>query len=185
MNSIKTIKLYIRYFRNILVNVISFRFNIHHTSYVNLRSDISTDIKVGKFSYIGYGALICPKVEIGKYCLLATNVSILGGDHNFNLLGTPIIFSGRPILKKTVIKDDVWIGHRVIIMAGVTIGEGAIVGAGSVVTKDIPAGAIAVGNPAKILKYRFNEDDLKIHIKKITNTDIIDIPSSTKDRLND
>jgi len=185
MNSKKTIKQYIRYFRNILVNIISFRFNIHYTSYVNFCSDISKDIKVGKFSYIGYGATICPKVEIGNYCLMATNVSILGGDHNFNLLGTPIIFSGRPILKKTIIKDDAWIGHRVIIMAGLTIGEGAIIGAGSVVTKDIPAGAIAVGNPAKVIKYRFNEDNLKEHIKKISNIDIIDIPPSTKDRLND
>lgn len=185
MNSIKTTKLYIRYFRNILVSIISFRFGIHYTSYVNFRSDISTDIKVGKFSYIGYGAVICPKVEIGNYCLLATHVSILGGDHNFNLLGTPIIFSGRPILKKTIIKDDVWIGHRVIIMAGITIGEGAIIGAGSVVTKDIPEGAIAVGNPAKIIKYRFNEDNLKEHIKKIRDTHFVDIPSSTKDKLND
>lgn len=63
--------------------------------------------------------------------------------------------------KQTKIENDVWIGGNAIILQGVSIGNGAVIGAGAVVNKDIPDYAIAVGVPAKIVKYRFNEE--KIH----------------------
>jgi phosphonate metabolism protein (transferase hexapeptide repeat family) len=59
--------------------------------------------------------------------------------------------------KKVVVGNDVWIGHNVTVMGGVTIGNGAVIGSGAIVTKDIPPFAIAVGNPAKVIKYRFDE----------------------------
>jgi tetrahydrodipicolinate N-succinyltransferase len=62
------------------------------------------------------------------------------------------------VFKKTTIGNDVYIGHDAFIMPGVTIGDGAIIGARSVVTKDVPNYAIAVGTPAKIIRYRFNEE---------------------------
>ena len=64
----------------------------------------------------------------------------------------------RPAAKITNIGNDVWIGYRACIKAGVTIGDGAIVGMGAVVTRDVPAYAIVGGNPAKIIRYRFSDD---------------------------
>ena len=62
---------------------------------------------------------------------------------------------------KCIIGHDVWIGHAAIIMPGVTIGHGAIIGSGAVVTKDVPSYAIAVGVPAKVIKYRFDETTIE------------------------
>jgi len=64
-------------------------------------------------------------------------------------------------LPRTIIQSDVWIGQGVIIKAGLKIGVGSIIGAGSVVTKDIPPYSIAVGNPCKVIKFRFSEDIIK------------------------
>ena len=61
----------------------------------------------------------------------------------------------------TTIGNDVWIGINAIIKAGITIGNGAVIGAGSVVTKNVPPYAIVAGNPAKIIRYRYNEEELK------------------------
>lgn len=60
--------------------------------------------------------------------------------------------------KKVIVGNDVWIGHNVTVMGGVNIGNGAVIGSGAIVTKDIPPYAIAVGNPAKVIKYRFDEE---------------------------
>ena len=72
-----------------------------------------------------------------------------------------------------ILEDDVWIGHSAIIMSGVTLGQGSIVAAGAVVTKDVPPYAIVGGNPAKIIKYRFEreviEKLLKFDFSKLSN----------------
>jgi acetyltransferase-like isoleucine patch superfamily enzyme len=89
---------------------------------------------------------------------------IMGDDHNFDLPGVPIVFSGRPLLRPTTIEDDAWIGARAIVLAGVTIGRGAIVAAGSVVTRDVAPYAVVGGAPARKLRDRFeNEDDRAAH----------------------
>ncbi len=88
--------------------------------------------------------------------LIAAEFSIVGGDHISILPGTPIIFSGRPEMPATVIEDDVWIGYRVCMKAGVHIGRGAIVGMGAVVTKDVPAYTMVGGVPARVIKRRFS-----------------------------
>ncbi len=76
------------------------------------------------------------------------------------------IFNNHIASKKTKIGNDVWIGQNAVIMAGVKIGDGAVIGSGAVVTKDIPDYAIAVGVPAKVIKYRFTEEQIKA-LKKI------------------
>ena len=68
----------------------------------------------------------------------------------------PLTFDGYS--RRTIIGHDVWIGSQAIILPGVTIGTGAVIGAGAVVAKDVPAYAVAVGNPARVVKYRFERD---------------------------
>lgn len=105
---------------------------------------------------------------IGNFCSIADGtVFICGGNHNYKFLSTYpfgyyfdhkfVSFSKGPI----VIEDDVWIGFGCLILSGVKIGKGAIIGAGSVITKDIPPYAIVCGNPAKVIKYRFDENLIK------------------------
>jgi acetyltransferase-like isoleucine patch superfamily enzyme len=100
--------------------------------------------------------------------MLANNVSIIGGDHQYRRAGIPIIFSGRAEKKVTVIGKDVWVGAYSIIMAGVVIGDGTIVAAGSVVTKNLDAYSIYGGNPAKKIRDRFEtEIEKNIHIEML------------------
>ena len=92
-------------------------------------------------------------IEIGDDCIIAHDVHFYDHDHNFDDRNTPIRLQG---LKSAPIKlgRNVWIGAKATILKGVMIGEGAVVGAGAVVTKDIPAFAIAGGVPAKVIKMR-------------------------------
>ncbi len=144
---------------------------VHETFYLGGRSKISKDFIADEYSYAGPQCLIYPKVRIGAYSLLANNVSIIGGDHIYKNPGIPIIFSGREKIKETIIGKDVWVGAFSIILCGVRIGDGAIIAAGSVVTKDVDAFCIYGGIPAKKIKDRFkNADELKIHSEMLTKT---------------
>lgn len=108
----------------------------------------------------------CVYLKIGNYCSIARDVTFLmAGEHHTEKLSTyPFLtkigegkdesYSKGPIL----IGDDVWIGHGALILSGVEIGQGAVVAAGSVVTKDVPPYAVVGGVPAKIIKYRFEAD---------------------------
>lgn len=137
--------------------------HVDKTFIATSKCSISKDFKAGKYSYVGPNSHIYPKVTIGKYTMLANNVSIIGGDHCYKKAGIPIIFSGRAELKPTIIGDDVWIGAHTIIMTGTKIGNGVIVAAGSVVTKDLPSYGIYGGIPAKLIKMRFTEEEIKRH----------------------
>jgi acetyltransferase-like isoleucine patch superfamily enzyme len=108
---------------------------------------------------------------VGKFCSIAAELTVLmGGQHQHQWISTypfDAFFPGAgemPPHKRSkgniVIGNDVWIGHGVTLLSGINIGNGAVIGAESVVTKDIPPYAIAVGNPAQIKKYRFSTDDI-------------------------
>ena len=107
---------------------------------------------------IGANVFMGIRVHIACPCLikddvmLASNVAFVGGDHRFDQADVPMNRGGRGRLRRIVIEEEAWIGHGAIILAGVHIGRGAIVGAGSVVTKNIPACAIWGGNPARFLR---------------------------------
>jgi len=109
---------------------------------------------------------------IGKYCSIATDVIIfLGSEHRTEWISTypfPFLWNeaksikGHPSTKgDVVIGNDVWIGFGATILSGVTIGDGAAIGACSVVTRDVPSYAIAAGNPAQVIRYRFNEETIQ------------------------
>lgn len=92
-------------------------------------------------------------VSIGRYFHPGRGLTIFSSNHNYDS-DEFIPYSKESIAMPVVIRDFVWCGANVTIVPGVTIGEGAVLGAGSVVTKDVPAYAVVGGNPAKVLKYR-------------------------------
>ncbi|MBD3749170.1 MAG: acyltransferase [Sphingobacteriales bacterium] len=114
------------------------------------------DISIGEHSMIGRGNVVIGPVNIGNRVMLAPNIVISGLNHGYEDVN--VSPSNQPVTTQTInIKDDVWIGANSVITAGVTIGKHAVVGAGSVVTKDVPDFCIAAGNPAKIIK-KYNKE---------------------------
>lgn len=93
------------------------------------------------------------RVVIGADTMIADLVSIRDHDHAFDDPGTPVREQGMRTAPVTI-GADVWLGSKVTVLRGVTIGDRAVVGAGAVVTRDVPAGAVAVGVPAKVVGYR-------------------------------
>jgi len=137
--------------------------DVDPTAYLDFGSEISADIRVGAYSYIGRRSRICPKVQVGRYVMMASEVMVVGADHNYDQAGVPTIFAGRPAHPQTVIEDDVWIASRATIFAGVRIGRGAIVGAAALVTKDVEDYAIVAGVPARVVRCRFDEAQRRLH----------------------
>jgi maltose O-acetyltransferase len=98
------------------------------------------------------------KVNLGNDVLIAPNVSILSRMHEFQRTDIPMSMQGYREEKTVTIGDDVWLGRNVVVMPGVTIGKGAIVAAGAVVTKDVPEYAIVGGVPANVISLRIKAD---------------------------
>lgn len=114
------------------------------------------DVTVGDRVQFGPHCRIQCDIKFGNSILMAADVAFVGkDDHITNIAGKTIWNSGRGDSQKTFVGNDVWIGHGAIIIAGVKIGDGAIVAAGSVVTKDVEPCTIVGGNPAKFIKNRF------------------------------
>jgi len=109
------------------------------------------DVSIGKRSIIGIGNVIIGPVFIGNDVMLAQNVVLSGLNHGYENVNLPPSKQGISV-EMIRIEDGVWIGANSVVTAGVTIGKHAVIGAGSVVTRDIPAYSVAVGNPAKVIK---------------------------------
>jgi chloramphenicol O-acetyltransferase type B len=124
-------------------------------------------VSVGDHVYIGRHSHLAGRITIGDYCLIASYVSFVGGDHPVNVKGYPMCFAGGPHLVETVVERDVWIGHGVIVTQGVRIGEGSIVAAGAIVTQDVPPYTIVAGVPAKTLRARFDESEIAEHRRQL------------------
>ncbi len=115
----------------------------------------NTCIDIDQDTFIGPSVCIAGPgdIKIGKHCLIAAHTGIYANNHNFADPTEPIKYQGITC-KGIVIEDDCWLGHGVKVLDGVTIGKGSVIGAGAVVTKDIPPFSVAVGVPARVIKSR-------------------------------
>jgi acetyltransferase-like isoleucine patch superfamily enzyme len=109
------------------------------------------DVIIGNQTIIGIGNVIIGPVTIGNEVMLAQNIVVSGLNHGYEDVDTSPR-SQKETCSQITISDDVWIGANSVITAGVTLGKHCIIGAGSIVTKDIPPFSVAVGNPAKVIK---------------------------------
>lgn len=130
---------------------------------------------IGSNVYIGKYCTLQADMEIGNNIDIANNVGLIGKyDHDYSKVGVSIKdapwigdvtydFKGKD--QKIIIDDDVWIGFGSVVFTGVHVHRGAIIAAGSIVTKDVPPYAIVAGNPAKIKGYRFTDEQITEHEK--------------------
>lgn len=150
---------------------------------------------LGRHTYVGSN-FSCGDYNsrIGAFCSIAANVLICPTQHPLKYLSThPYTYLRDYALKgqkkfydfahsrPVTIGNDVWIGQNVVVMDGVTVGDGAVIAAGAVVTKDIPPYAIAGGVPAKVIKYRFDEqtisDLLALKWWELSDEEILNLPA--------
>lgn len=166
---IGTVRLFLSKVKLIYYKSLWRKYNAHNTTYLNSLFDFKK-VKVGNHTY-GPLNIMCwddekEHLSIGSFCSIASGVVfILGGNHNMNSIST---FPFRHFLfgdnseaftkGEIIIGDDVWIGTNSIVLSGVTIGQGSVVAAGSVVTKSFPPYSVIGGNPAKLIKKRLSDD---------------------------
>jgi acetyltransferase-like isoleucine patch superfamily enzyme len=136
--------------------------------------------EIGRGSYIGQSSIL-NNITVGRFCSIAPNVEVVYGSHPVsNISSHPAFYSKKKQSgftfcnisklednsvshlggKSVVIGNDVWLGRGVKILEGITIGDGSVVGAYAVVTKDIPPYSIVGGIPAKLIRYRFDEEEV-------------------------
>lgn len=111
------------------------------------------------------------KFYLGRGCLCSENLTVVTSNHR-QLIGKYLSSDNEDaIYGDVIVEEDVWIGVNVTLLAGVRIGRGAIIGACAVVTKDIPPYSIAVGSPAKVIKFKWTIDEIIAHEEKLYNAD--------------
>lgn len=143
--------------------------SIHETSKIESGSTI-VNSTMSRHSFCGYDCSIL-NCNIGAFCSIASRVSIGGVRHPIEFVSTsPVFLSHKDSVKekfaghdylpavRTIVGNDVWIGEGVLIKAGVTIGDGSVVGMGAVVTKDVAPYSIVGGNPARLIRLRFEQE---------------------------
>lgn len=202
------IKYIIGFFLNLLNPAVSLFAKIDNKSIISRKAKVYGHVQVthstmGDYSYVGRNSRII-HADIGKFCSIASETKIGMGTHTLDKISTSPIFteakngtkhswvkeSAVNPFKKVTVGNDVWIGVRVMVMGGIRIGDGAVIGAGSIVTKDIPPYAVVAGVPAKVIRYRFPqeqiealmahpwwelpEDKLKDHIELFQDSENID-----------
>ena len=117
-------------------------------------------IRIGRGTFLNVAVMVASVelVEIGDHCMLANGCFITDGNHRFDDFEQPVTWQGFSTKGPTRIADNVWCGANVVITSGVTIGERCVIGANSVVNRDLPPYSLAAGAPAKVLKSLRAED---------------------------
>jgi len=147
------------------------KLNIDKNVFLPLNSEIASETHIGYATGITGKITIkgMAKASIGKYCAIGADVKIITENHKMNTANLQVTLAQKYFkfnLKDTTkgevqIGSNVWVGDSTIILPGVTIGDGAVVGSGSIVTKSIPPFAIYAGNPARLIRYRFSDNIIK------------------------
>lgn len=172
----------IKYLLGFLINLfnpaVSLFAKIDNKSRISRKAKVYGHVQVthstmDDYSYVGRNSRII-HADIGKFCSIASEAKIGMGTHTLDKISTSPIFtevknstkhswvkvSAVNPFKRVVVGNDVWIGVRTMVMGGVKIGDGAVIGAGAIVTKDIPPYAVVAGVPAKIIRYRFPQEQV-------------------------
>ncbi len=149
------------------------RCTIHPTAKIGSACNV-IDTTMGRYSYCSHDTVVV-NAKIGSFCSISDHVYIGGAEHPTEWVSMSPVFQNvrhsgptkrfvefdLPPVKQTIIGNDVWIGHGVTIKQGVSIGHGAVVGSNALVTKDVPPYAIVGGVPAKLIKYRFDNQTIQ------------------------
>lgn len=128
-----------------------------------------TSLHIGRDVYLGKNVTLQVDGSVGDGTMIANSVGIVGrSDHDIHAVGrtirrAPWVGDVHSLSKRTKVGADVWIGYGAVVLSGVSIGDSAIVAAGSVVIHDIPANSIVAGNPARIIGERFKNAELEEH----------------------
>lgn len=126
---------------------------------IEKNAQFDSSVCIGNNSGLGINCRIAPYVTIGDNVMMAPNVTIYTTNHETKRTDIPMSEQGFKPVKEVKIGNDCWIGEGVIILPGVRIGNGVILGAGSVVRQDVPDYAVVIGNPAKIVRFRNESGD--------------------------
>ena len=172
------LKYLLGFFLNLFNPAVSIFAKIDNKSAISKKAKVYGHVQVsnatmGDYSYIGRNSRLI-HADIGKFCSIAGETKIGMGTHTLDKISTSPIFteakngtkhswvkvSAVNPFKRVKVGNDVWIGVRTMVMGGVTIGDGAVIGAGSIVTKDIPPYAVVAGVPAKVIRYRFPQEQI-------------------------
>lgn len=125
-------------------------------------------VSIGDDVYIGPRAYLSGNVTIGNGVMIGPNSFIIGDNHRFSSVGIRMIDISRKYdLLDVIIHDDVWVGCNCVLLGRVEVYPGAIIGAGSVVTRDVPPCSIVAGNPARFIKDRFNDEEMYEHLSRL------------------
>lgn len=162
------IKRALNWARNILLFRIIYPWVKHgrnvHVQFSSVFFSPRKHIVMGDNVGIGQFCVFNTDIDIGSNVLIAAHVGIIARDaHETHHIGIPMFDAPRGDRLHVKVDDDVWIGFGAIILSGVTIGRGAIVAAGAVVTRDVLPYAVVGGNPASVLRMRFNQSQIECH----------------------
>lgn len=174
----KQVKYLINLISTLLKKLIYRNTILGYTNSINCNSFIY-DSTIGKYNYFGPGTVI-NNTNIKNYCSFAPNVIIGGMEHDYSKFSTSTKLFSPHKRKTTTIEDDVWVGANAFIRAGIVVGKGSIIGSNAVVLKDVPPMSIVVGNPARVIKSRFQDKSI---INKYLKIDFNNSPNEIHSKL--
>lgn len=137
-------------------------------------------LRIGDRSQLGQNLRAESDLVLGTDVVMGPDVVLMSSAHAFEATNMPINQQGALTRRPVIIGNDVWIGTRVIVLPGVKIGNKAVIGAGSVVTKSVPAGAIVAGNPARIIRYRGDRGSRRLPTPEESAQSSVEETSHTK-----